>query len=96
MPSQPPARHGRFDAYVVARRVESMRVACKLTATQVAEAIGIARTAYSKKCRLEASSFTNEELGRLADFFSKQTGRLLIGWPFVDEAMSALLESHRR
>ena len=42
MPSQPPARHGRFDAYVVARRVESMRVACKLTATQVAEAIGLA------------------------------------------------------
>ena len=73
-----------------------MRVACRLTATQVAEAIGIARTAYSKKCRLEASSFTNEELGRLADFFSKQTGRLLIGWPFVDETMSALLESHRR
>jgi hypothetical protein len=73
-----------------------MRVACKLTALAAAEGAGIGRAAWSKKVRLEDSSFTNEELGRIADFFASVTGRELVGWPFVDEAVSRRFESSPR
>jgi hypothetical protein len=81
---------------MIARRVELMRVACKLTAQAAAEGAGIGRAAWSKKIRLEDSSFTNEELGRIADFFATVTGRRLSGWPFVDETVSALLDGRPR
>ena len=73
-----------------------MRVACKVTAMAAAEGSGISRAAWSKKIRLEESSFTNEELGRTADYFATVTGRRLIGWPFVDEAVSGLLDPKPR
>lgn len=73
-----------------------MRVACKLTAQAAAEGAGIPRSSWSKKVRLEESSFTNEELGRVADFFASVTGRRLVGWPFVDEAVSEMLDAKPR
>ena len=73
-----------------------MRVSCGMTASAVAAAVKLTPADWSKKVRLVQSSFTNEELGRIADFFSQVTGRPLLGWPFVDETVSALLESHRR
>ncbi len=96
MPQHGPAKAGRYDAALIARRVELMRVACKVTAMAAAEGSGIPRASWSKKMRLDDSSFTNEELGRIADYFATLTGRRLIGWPFVDEAISGLLEPRAR
>lgn len=69
-----------------------MRVACGQTAKEVAVAVGLEPSAYSKKVRLRDASFTLDELGRIADHFSKQTGRRLEGWPLIDEGLSAQLE----
>jgi hypothetical protein len=93
VPQHGPAKAGRYDAALIARRVELMRVACKVTASAAAAAVGLSPPAWSKKVRLEDSSFTNEELGRIADHFAALTGRRLVGWPFVDEAVSALLDA---
>lgn len=96
MPQHGPAKEGRYDAALIARRVELMRVSCKLTAQAAAEGVGISRAAWSKKVRLEESSFTNEELGRIADYFARLTGRKLVGWPFVDETVSGILDTKSR
>jgi hypothetical protein len=96
VPQHGPAKEGRYDAALIARRVELMRVACKETAASAAAAVGLSAPAWSKKVRLEDSSFTNEELGRIADHFAEVTGRRLVGWPFVDEAISSLLDAKRR
>lgn len=87
---------GRYDMREINLRVERMRVACGLLAKQVASEVGLTEAQWSKKMTLKGSSFSIPELGRLADFFAKKTGRLLIGWPFIDPDMSDLLDSLRR
>ena len=81
---------------LVARRIEVMRVTCGVTATAVAEAVGMTKQDYSKKVRLRGSSFDNMELSLIADFFSRLRSKPLTGWPFVDEAVSDLIDSSRR
>jgi transcriptional regulator with XRE-family HTH domain len=77
---------------MIALRIERMRVTCGLSAKEVAAGLGLLPSAYSKKVRVRDASFTLEELGRVADYVSGKTGRLLQGWPLIDEGLSALLE----
>lgn len=55
--------------------------------------IGMKQTTYSKKAS-GGRRFTIEELGRIADFFSRLTGRPLQGWPFVSN--DACLQAERQ
>lgn len=88
MPRQRPGRSGRYDHRVIALRIERMMTDSGLLAKQVAAEVGLSEAAWSKKMHLNQSSFTLEELGRVADAFSRLTHRKLIGWPFIDADLS--------
>jgi hypothetical protein len=52
--------------------------------------VGIKQPTWSKKTK--GRPFTLEELGRIADFFSRKKGRPLRGWPFLSYADSLEFE----
>lgn len=64
---------------------------------EIALACGISTSQFSHKmANVKKSSFSVEELGRIADFFSERTGRLLPGWPLVSERECAMVEQALR
>lgn len=87
---------GRYDYRTVTRAIERMRAEAGVERKELFDAVGIAQSQYSKKLSGELSTFSLREFGDIADFFSKRTGRPLIGWPFVAPEVSDLLDPKRR
>jgi hypothetical protein len=52
--------------------------------------IGMAQATFSRKMS-GARDFEVSELGDIADFFSRETGRALPGWPFLGERECAYM-----
>ena len=86
---------GRYDPREIALRIERMRVEARVLAKEAAGACGLTEPQWSKKMTHKGSSFSIPELGRIADYFSRVTGKRLTGWPFVDATVSELLDQLR-
>ena len=84
---------GRYDLRDVTRRIASMTYATGKSGKEVAGAVDIEQSQWSRKLANSTSTFTVHELGRVADYFSRLTGRRLTGWPFLDETVSEILDS---
>lgn len=87
---------GRYDPDVIAARVESTRARHQIPVKEIAGAIwphqDEPRFTWYKKTNRRDSEFDNAELGLIADYFSRRLSKKLIGWPFIDEDLSDLLE----
>jgi len=77
---------------VINERVERLRLDLGLSKQEIAEAIGLTPQAWSHKMRLQQSSFSIGELGRLADLATTKLGRPYLAWPFLDPELAAVLE----
>ena len=79
---------------LVALRIEDMRQALRLTQGAVAEGCGLERTNYVHKVRQThgREGWSIDQAERVANYFRRYTGRKLVGWPFVDEKTSDMLE----
>lgn len=88
MPRQKVGKPGRYDYRVIVLRIERMRIECGLMAKQIAADVGLSEAAWSKKMSMNQSSFSLDELGRVAEAFAKASGKPLTGWPFVDPDVS--------
>ena len=92
MPKRSPVKPGRYRSEAIVKRIERMRAACHVEPKAIYDAIGMRQSAWSKKWSGSGSTFTVEELGAIADFFSTRTGTPLTGWPLVDVEVSTLLD----
>lgn len=95
-PSMTKRSRGHQSRYSLDRcvlEIAAMRERLKLQDKEIAHEVGISPPQFSHKMtNAGRSSFTVEELGRIADFFAERTGRALLGWPFVPEAALAHIE----
>jgi transcriptional regulator with XRE-family HTH domain len=84
---------GRYSLDRCIIEIAAMRDARGMQDKEIAHACGISPPQFSHKmANASRSSFSVEELGRIADYFAQETGRLLPGWPFVSERECALVE----
>ena len=68
------------------RRIEDLRLQRGLTASELARRIGLPKHPFSRKVRIEGSTFSVEELGLIADALEAPPG-----WPFLEPEMGELL-----
>ncbi len=59
----------------------------------VAAAIGLSESSFTQKLRAIRNHFTLEELGRIGEYFSRQTTKPLTGWPLYDERYADLIDA---
>lgn len=85
----PPSRYSHKAAV---EEVERVRLLLGMSQQEVALGIGISESSYSQKRRNIANSFSLEEFGRLADFFSRLTVRPLIGFPFLGAQLQDVVD----
>jgi hypothetical protein len=71
---------GRYDMREIAARVDRRRKQRGVTAKELYVDLGLERWDWSKKIRNAGSSFTVEELGRIADLLDAPPG-----WPFLSD-----------
>lgn len=80
----------------IARRVETLRERLGVDVKEIAAELWPKQRepwySWYKKVNLRESQFDNAELSRIADFFSRRSGRSLIGWPYIDEHLADQLE----
>lgn len=88
--SRAPSRY-RMDACVL--EIAAMRDRLDLQDKDIFLSIGMRQPSFSRKMA-GVRAFTVEELGRIADYFSKVTGRELPGWPFVSDDACRIIEAH--
>ena len=93
VPRRSPVQSNRYSAEEIIERIARMRVACGVEPADIYRAIGMSQSAWSKKWNSTASSFNVQELGAIAEYFSKLTGKPLTGWPIVDVEVSGLLDT---
>lgn len=72
-------KHQRYDHAVIGLRVEAARVRCEVQVKDLCSAVGLPLPSWYKKTRCAGSTFTLDELGRIADALHAPAG-----WPFVD------------
>jgi hypothetical protein len=80
-------RGGRFDEREIAARVEKLRRDRGVEVKAICAAIGLEKWDWSRKVRLDRSSFSIAELGLIADYLDAPTG-----WPFVATEVGQLLD----
>jgi hypothetical protein len=87
---QPPGRYSLDRAII---EIAALRDRLGMQDKEIAHVVGISPPQFSHKmANAGRSSFTVEELGRIADLFSEKTGRLLPGWPLVSDRECLMLE----
>lgn len=96
VPRPSPVKSSRYLAADIVERIERMRVACGLEPPDIYRGIGMKQTAWWRKWHGKGSTFSTAELGAIAEFFSRKTGKALTGWPIVDSETSDLLDALRR
>lgn len=82
-----PAAGGRYDEREIAARVEALRRARGVEVKAICAHLGMEKWDWSRKVRLDRSSFTIDELGRIADFLAAP-----VGWPFVPTELGEILD----
>jgi hypothetical protein len=78
---------GRYDEKEIAARVDKLRKARGVEVKVICAAIGLEKWDWSRKVRLDRSSFSIEELSRIADYLSAPPG-----WPFLPAELGEVLE----
>jgi hypothetical protein len=96
VPRPSPVNAGRYTIDDVQKRIERMRVACRVEPIEIYKAIGMKQSAWSKKMRSATSTFTVVELGAIADYFARLVDKPLTGWPLVTVEVSDRLDALNR
>jgi hypothetical protein len=78
---------GRFDEREISARVEKLRRDRGVEVKEICAAIGLEKWDWSRKVRLDRSTFSIRELGLIADYLDAPTG-----WPFVAPEVGQLLD----
>lgn len=78
---------GRFDEREISARVEKLRRDRGVEVKEICAAVGLEKWDWSRKVRLDRSSFSIQELGLIADYLDAPTG-----WPFVALEVGMLLD----
>jgi hypothetical protein len=71
---------GRYDLREITARVDKLRRQRSVPAKVIYADLGMDRWDWSRKVRQAGSSFTIEELGRIADLLDAPAG-----WPFIPD-----------
>jgi hypothetical protein len=82
---------GRYDERLIAARVEARRRAKRVEVKAMCADLGIEKWDWSRKVRLDNSSFSIAELSRIAEILDAPPG-----WPFLDESLGLLIEMAAR
>jgi hypothetical protein len=82
-----PSDGGRYDEREIAARVEKLRKGRKVEVKTICAAVGLEKWDWSRRVRLDRSSFTIPELSAIADYLHAP-----IGWPFIAEETGYLIE----
>lgn len=86
-----PRGGGRYDLHLISARITQRRKQLGIEAKEIYAAMGLEKWDWSRKLRLDGSSFTIEELGKIAEILYPEGGT---GWPFIDAALSEFLDRH--
>lgn len=81
---------GRYDEREIAARVEALRRARGVEIKRICADLGMEKWDWSRKVRLDRSSFTIEELGKIAELLKAP-----MGWPFIPIEVGEILERLR-
>lgn len=85
-------RGGRFDPYVIGKRLEDRRLDLGVAVADLCAAVGMDKGDYSRKWRVSRSSFSLAEIGQILDALDRISGRITpAGFPFIDYAEALLL-----
>jgi hypothetical protein len=82
---------GRFDERLIAARVEARRRAKGIEVKAICAEIGMEKWDWSRKVRLDNSSFSIAELSKIAEILDAPPG-----WPFLDESLGMMIEMSAR
>ncbi len=77
---------GRYDPREIAARIDKRRRQRGLSVRAMCETVGLQRWDWSRKVRLDGSSFTLDEIGRIADVLEAPPG-----WPFLPEEIGEMV-----
>lgn len=91
MPKKRPSRGagGRYDEVEIGRRIDRLRRDRGVEVKTICSALGLEKWDWSRKVRHKGSSFSIEEVARVADYLSAP-----YGWPFVPEEVGRMIETH--
>ena len=85
---------GRYSLDDVVLEIVKLRERSGLRDRDIYEACGISQPQWAHKmANASKSHFSLRELGLVADFFSRQLGRPLTGWPMVPLAVCDQMEA---
>ena len=85
---------GRYSLDDVVLEIVKLRERLGLRDRDIYEACGISQPQWAHKmANASKSHFSLRELGLVADFFSRQLGRPLTGWPMVPLAVCDQMEA---
>lgn len=87
-----PGIPSRYDLHRATAEVERWRLEMGLSQKDVAISIGITEPEYSQKKRCVINSFSLEEFGKIAEYFSRRASRPLIGFPFLDRQLQEVVD----
>lgn len=84
-PRKKPGLVGAYDVERVAAEIDAARKRLKFSVAEAAEASGIKRTVWYKKVDVEGSSFSFDDISRIAAAFRAPQGWPLIPWELAED-----------
>ncbi len=84
-PRKKPGLVGAYDVERVAAEIDAARRRLKLSVQQAADMSGIGRTVWYKKVDVEGSSFSFDDISRIAASFKAPPGWPLIPWELAED-----------
>jgi hypothetical protein len=86
-------KRSRYSLDDVRFEIAKMRDQLDLQDKDIYLGIGMGQTTFSRKMA-GVRDFEVDEIGHIADFFARETGRPLLGWPFVSGAECTYIEAN--
>lgn len=87
-----PRKRSRYSKDACTLEIAAMRDRLGLQDKDIFLSIGMAQASFSRKMA-GVRRFTVEELGQIADYFAAHTGRVLPGWPFLNNETCRIIEA---